>query len=268
MSDTNAQPATSTAAQASEPEKQLSQVEQIDELLSGKKQKPPEKAPATPEPGGDPKPGEPEVQDPKAAPETAEAEDEGATGVDYAQEVPLSNGEKMSIGALKDFYQGFAQKELAMVERENQLMTRTQELQEMSQYLQLPDEARQVIAQQQTDYLREQHGLMLQAIPEWKEQAVFEQARGQIFALGKEYGVDLSRVADHRVVKMLNDYAKLRASIRQAKATVKPIKATEPRAPVRQPPGRSADLQTAISTAKRTGNVADQLSAVDMLLKG
>lgn len=267
MSDTNAQPITPTAQQPSEPENKLSQLEQIDQLLSGKP-KAPEKAPATPEPGGDPKPGEHDVQDPNASQETEQAEEEGATGIDYAQEVPLSNGEKLSIGALKDFYQGYAQKELAMVERENSLMTRTNELQELSQYLQLPDEARQVIAQQQTQYLREQHGLMLQAIPEWKEQAVFEQARGQIFDLGKEYGVDLSRVADHRVVKMLNDYAKLRASIRKAKDTVKPIKTTEPRPPVRQPAGRGADLQTAITKAKTTGNVADQLSAVDMLLKG
>lgn len=266
MSDTNAQPSTPTTPAPSEPEKQLSPVEQIDQLLSGSK--PPEKAPAAPEPGGDPKPGEPDVKHPEAAPETVEAEEQGATGIDYAQEVPLSNGEKLSIGALKDFYQGYAQKELAMVERENQVMTQYQELQEMTQYLQLPEEARQVIAQRQTDYLREQHGLMLQAIPEWKEQAVFEQARGQIFALGKEYGVDLSHVADHRVVKMLNDYAKLRSSIRQAKATVKPMKAQEPRAPVRQPPGRAADLQTAVSRAQQTGNVKDQLAAVDMLLKG
>lgn len=265
MSDTTALPAAETPAISNEPV--LSPLEQIENLLSGKK--PPEKAPAATEPGGDPKPAELDGGTPELEPETDEGQEQQEKGgIDYAQEVPLSNGEKLSIGALKDFYQGHAQKELALIERENKVMAQFTEMQELGQYMQLPEEQRQRIAQQQGQYLREQHQAMLEAIPEWKEQTTFERDRGRIFDLGKEYGVDLSRITDHRAVKMLNDYARLRASIREAKASIKPVKGKEPVAPVRQPSNRGTELQQRIDTAKRTGNVADQVHAVDALLKG
>lgn len=270
MSDTTTlqpQPATPAA------EQELSQLDQIDSLLSGKPAKPekkePEKAPEAAEPGREPTKAEPDGKTPAEEPETdPEQEEEDAGGIDYAQEVPLSNGEKMSIGALKDFYQGFAQKELAMIERENQVMAKHGELQELAQYLQLPPEKLQEIAQQQTEHLREQHAAMLEVIPEWKDKANFERDRGRIFELGKEYRVDLSRVTDHRVVKMLNDFARLRASIKEAKANVKPVRSKEPVPPVRQPRANGTELQQRIDRAKQTGNPADQLKAVDMLLNG
>lgn len=266
MSELIAETSTQTAQSNSEPVKELSQLEQIDNLLSGRKT--PEKEPASAEPGREPVSADPQAKDPTEAPETDQPEEEQDTGIDYAKEVPLANGEKLSIGALKDFYQGFAQKELALVERENRMMSQYQEMQELGQYLQLPEEARQRIAQKQQAYLSEQHALMLQAIPEWSDKATFERARGQIFDLGKEYGVDLSQVSDHRVVKMLNDFARLRGAIKNAKANVKPIKSESPKAPVLNRDGRNTDLQQAIDTAKRTGNVADQVGAIDKLLQG
>lgn len=266
MSDSTTLPVQQPALAA---ENQLSQLEQIDNLLSGKTPDRPEKAPATGEPGGDPKPLELDGDTPEGDPETEQPEGEqDKGGIDYAQEVPLNNGEKMSVGALKDFYQGYAQKELAMIERENKVMAQYGELQELGQYMQLPPEQLQRIQAQQQDYLREQHGLMLTAIPDWQDKAVFERDRGRIFDLGKEYGVDLGRVTDHRVVKMLNDFSRLRASIREAKANVKPVRSKEPVPPARPPAGKGTELQARIDTAKRTGNVADQLNAVDLLLRG
>lgn len=267
MSDTIAQTESTentqqATAQPVKPER--TQLEQIDDLLQGKPVTP-EKAPAAPEPGGDANKGE-QQQQPESEAETTEEED--TSGIDYGKEVPLSNGEKMSIGALKDFYQGHAQRELAMVERENRVMGQYAELQEMSQYLQLPEGARERIAQQQGQYLREQHTAMLEAIPEWKDQAVFERSRGQIFELGKEYGVDLSRVTDHRVVKMLHDYAKLRGQIKAAKINTKPVKSSDPKSPVQAPANKGGELQQRIDRAKQTGNMADQILAVDALLRG
>lgn len=265
MSELIAETSTPAVTATSEPPKELSQLEQIENLLAGKKN--PEKEPPQPEAGREPETGQQQAKEPTTEPEKAETVEDDPS-IDYAKEVPLANGEKLSIGALKDFYQGFAQKELALIERENQVLSQHNELQEMAQYLQLPPEAKQRIQQQQQEYMQEQHGLMLKAMPEWADKATFERARGQIFELAKEYGVDVSQVSDHKVVKMLNDFARLRAAIKTAKANVKQVKPADPKAPVLAPKNGNSDLQQAMDTAKRTGNIADQVKAVDYLLNG
>ena len=273
MSDTTATTTTSetttTAVAAPAAPVRLSDSEQeaaVEALLSGKKIEP-EKAPAS-APGGDPT-----AEAPPATPAEGEHESENTSdvesdpGVDYAQEIPLANGEKLTLGALKDHYQESAQREVAMIERENRVMQQSQELQEMAGYLNLPPEAKERIAQQQLQHLQAQHGAMLEAIPEWKDQAAFEKGRVAIFELGKEYGVDTSRVTDHRVVKMLNDFSRLKAQIKGARAGLKQVKAPEPKAIV-QTNGKATEVTNAINRAKQTGNIADQTAAVDLLLRG
>ena len=266
MSDTTE---TTTTSQASEPPVRLSEHDQeaaVEALLSGKPITP-EKAPDT-APGGDSTAaateGDEETDD---DPETGEESEAETPGIDYKQEIPLANGEKRTLGELKDHYQASAAREVAMIERENKVMQQTNELHEMSQYLNLPDDVRQGIARQQIQHLQAQHGLMLQAIPEWKDQATFEKARVAIFNLGEEYGVDLSKVADHRVVKMLNDFSRLKDQIKSAKSSLKQVKNAEPRAIQKQNRNASTDLQNAVTRAKQTGNQADQEAAVALLLR-
>lgn len=239
----------------------LSELEQVENLLSGKQ---PERAPDT-APGREPAAAKESDADADTDPETGNPD---AATVDYTQEIPLSNGTKVTLGELKDAYQTFDAKELALIERENKVMSQFNQLQELGQYLNLPPEERQKIQQQQAEHMHAQHGLMLEAIPEWKDKAAFESGRAAIFELGKEYGVDLSQVADHRVVKMLNDFTRLKAAIKTAKATVKAVKSSEPKAIPKQVQHKATELSNAVATAKRTGNIADQLSAVDMLIKG
>jgi len=240
----------------------LTELEQVENLLSGKTL--PETAPE-PAPGGDPEAEAASEEDPQGEPETAEAE---AGAVDYAQEIPLSNGTKVTLGELKDFYQAQDARTVELIERENKVMVQYAELQEMGQYLQLPPEVRTRIEQQQTQHLQTQHALMLAAIPEFKDQAAFQKGRTAIFELGGEYGVDLSQVTDHRVVKMLHDFSRLKSAIKTAKASVKQIKTPEPKAKVPTPTTKATDLSNAVSRAKQTGNQADALQAVDMLLRG
>lgn len=236
--------------------------EKVADLLSGK----PEREQPKPEAGGDAEPGA-EAQ-PEEEAEQAEPEAEQPEGVDYKQSIPLSDGTKITLGELKDHYQAHASNLAALIERENQVMAKHSELQEMAQYLQLPPEVRERIEAQQRQHLQAQHGLMIGAIPEWKDPAAFEKGRAAIFGLGEEYGVDLSKVTDHKVVKMLHDFARLRAAITTAKANVKPVRAQAPRPTPAKAPSGNPDLQTAIQTAKRTGNHNDQVAAVDLLLRG
>lgn len=264
--DQNEQPA---AEQVAEPPKDTRTAEQkVADLLSGKT--PNTKEPETAQddaPGGDAKDdsdkevqeaddGEPETEDPEAA------------KAFYAQEVKLSNGEVMTIGQMKDLAQDYSAKQVELVERENGVMRQRNELEEMGQYLQLPPEVLERIQVQQRQYLTQEHHNMLAAIPEFKDQVTFEKGRVAIFELGQEYGVDLSRVTDHRVVKMLHDYARLKSSIKTARDNVKQIRVQEPKAKNVAPKGQRTDLNNAITRAKTTGNPADQERAVELLLKG
>jgi len=242
---------------------ELTPEQQVAELLMGKKI--PEKEPDA-APGREPA-AEQQGKTEEGAPET-EGDDPEATPFDYTQTVKLSNGQSMSVGELKDFYQGYDAKVVDLIDRENKVLTQRNELGELAQYLQLPPEVREKIAVQQKEHLQAQHGLMLEAIPEWKDRQAFEAGRVAIFDLGKEYGVDLSQVTDHRVVKMLNDFSRLKTAIKTAKAQVKQVKGSEPKAIPKGPKVNGTELTNAIARAKQTGNIADQLGAVDLLLKG
>lgn len=239
--------------------------QKVEALLRGEDpSKTPETAPETAT-GGDPKAGE---ESEEGDPDEPETEDPEEAKRFYAQEVKLSNGETMTIGALKDLAQDFQTQTASLIERENRVMTQYNDLQEMAQYMNLPAEKQQEIAQRQIQHLREQHAAMLEVIPEFKDRAAFEKGRAAMFDLGKEYGVDLSKVADHRVVKMLHDFCRLKAGIRSAKENVKQIRTPEPKAQQRQLNGKGTDLTNAISRAKASGNQADQQRAVELLLKG
>lgn len=277
MSDTTTTTSTSeapavAAAAPAQPAPRLSDAEQeaaVEALLSGKTVTP-EKAPAA-APGGDaaaaseaPAGTEGEAETPPAP----DAQNETESGVDYALAVPIADGETLTVGELKDHYQASAAREVEMIERENKVMADTEELQRFAQYLNLTPEDRQHIANQQLQHLQRENGLMMQAIPEWKDQAVFQKDRLAIFDLGKEYGVDLTTVSNHKVVKMLRDFSRLKTQIKTARAGLKQVKAPEPKAIQQNQNGKATELSNAVNRAKQTGNIADQTAAVDLLLRG
>lgn len=260
------------------------QISAVDALLRGEEPKPAEKPGAKPEPVKDAAPeakNESEAETPPATPEpgreaekgdkqSEKAEGEGEQPDPeaekfYAQEVKLSNGQTMTVGELKDMAQEFDSRTLSLIERETAVVKQYHELQEMAGYLNLPEGVKEAIAQQQAAYLSGQHDLMLKAIPEWTDRAAFEKGRAAIHELGQEYGVDLSRVTDHKVVKMLHDYARLKAAVKQARENVKPIRTPEPKG---KPAVRTSATQTAIDRAKQTGSEADKTRAVEALLRG
>lgn len=263
MSDLNASLPQSEPAEVPATNDTRTAEQKVADLLQGKE---PEREPPTPAAGGDTEPGAEPTPEPEA--EQAKGEEEKPDAVDYKLPIPLSDGTKITLGELKDHYQAHAQNLNALIERENQVMAKYGELQEMAQYLQLPPEVQQQIAQRQRAHLQQEHGLMIGAIPEWKDAGAFERGRAAIFEMGQEYGVDLSKVTDHKVVKMLHDFARLRSAIKTAKANVKPVRAQEPKPAPSKAPGGNPDLQTAIQAAKRTGNHNDQVAAVDLLLRG
>jgi len=195
-------------------------------------------------------------------------EAEESSGVDYDQEVPMTDGSKVKLGELKDYYQQYQSKQLEFQERENALMTKQQQIEELSNFVQLPKHLMERIKADQQQYLEQQHYLMLEAMPELRDKVAFTQAKEAIFDMAKEYGVQdiIGRVSDHGVVKMLNDFVKLRSGIKAAKGAVKPIRAAEPQSK-KAPLGKPDAFTQAAEKAKQTGNRHDQVAAISALFR-
>ena len=244
---------------AAEPEEgKPDEVDQVAELLSGKDL--PEEATAV-EPGGD-------TENEEEAAEEEAPEEEAPEGVDYAAEIPMSDGSKVTLGALKDAYQDQQKQVLDIQERENTLMARYSEMQELSQYTQLPPAKLESIRQQQQQYLQKEHELMLQVLPELNDRTQFEASKGRIVTLAKEYGIEeaVGKITDHRIVKLLHDFASLKHQIRTAKDNVKPLRSKDPKARNRAA-GKIDAATAAAQKANETGSMADQISAVSALLQ-
>jgi hypothetical protein len=234
-------------------------LEQITDLLSGKTELP-EEATAEELIGDD------ETTEEAVEQDTTEAEK--PDGVDYSAEIPLSDGSKIKLGELKDHYQSAQKHQLEVIERENAVMTRMNELSELAQHVQLPPQQVAMIKQQQEQYLMAEHQRMLDAIPEFRDKAAFTEARNAIQDMAAEYGIQdqVAQITDHRIVKMLHDYARLRGQIKAAKENVKPLRSSEPQA--KQKPAGKPDMAAIMANkAKQTGNRGDKLAAINALLK-
>jgi len=246
----------------------LDELQQIDELLAEPQEAQPGEAeqlaaidelldPSTPE---------------KEAVEDATA-DEVETpepGIDYTLEVPMTDGTKLSLGALKDHYQDYAAKVEALVTRENETMAKINESQELLALVgNVPQHLQAKIKQDQQQYLERQHEMMLQVMPEMADPATFNKVKADVFELAKEYGVAdiIAQVTDHRLVKMLSDYSKLKQSIRAAKDNVKPIRNDEPKSKTAAKSNQNVNVSNAIAHAQKSGTNAAQIAAISMLLK-
>lgn len=192
------------------------------------------------------------------------------SGIDYTLEVPMTDGTKLSLGALKDHYQDYAAKVDALTTRENGVMQQINEAQELLAMTRaVPAHLKEKVQQDQQHYLESQHNLMLQVMPDMVDAAVFNQVKADIFALAKEYGVTdvVGQVADHRVVKMLRDFAHLRQQLRTVKDNVKPIRNDEPKGKAAAKSNQAVNTQNAIANAKKSGTHGAQVAAIDMLLR-
>lgn len=211
----------------------------------------------------------PEGGDPSGDAETDVTDDpEGGSAVDYKQEIPMTDGTKVPLGELKDHYQQYQAKTAELITRENEVMAKRNEVNDLIGYVQnLPPELVQQIQGQQRAYLEREHSRMLEVLPEFRDPVQFKAAQAGIFALAQEYGVKdvIGQVTDHRIVKMLHDFARLKAGISKAKAEVRKVKTNDPKA-TKPAPTKGSDA--AIAQAKKSGTKGDQIAAVSALLGG
>lgn len=175
-------------------------------------------------------PAEPDGSASQADGEQAEEEGEGRAGLDEIaakagldakalyerMEVPIGDGESMTLGALKDLAIS-GRKAIAEADKlaqdyddkHTELMVARRELSDLSEKLSPEDRA----TLKQINESRSQRELraLVQAIPSWKDKATLDKEQNLIFGLGAKYGIRRaeleSLVDDHRMIKLLRDIA-------------------------------------------------------------
>jgi hypothetical protein len=190
--------------------------------------------------------------------------------LDYGLKVPITGGEPVTLGELKDAYQSKQAAMLELTERENGVLRKMDEATLLMSYVQdlPPHVAEAAKAQAVQDYQREMQTLV-NILPEVKTPEGAQAMKSALYELAAEYGLkkhDVDQVKNAVTLKMMYDYARLKASVRQAKEAVKPLRSASPT------PGKaniSSDAtQLAIEKAKRSGSAGDKDAAIALLLRG
>lgn len=202
-------------------------------------------------------------------PETADAEQPEKAAIDYSAEVPMADGSKVKLGELKDYWQQQQQHVADLIERENQTLVQQEHAELLLSYVQdLPPHVRQAALQQaQEDYTSGLQRLQ-SMIPETKTDAGMIRVKESIHGLVSEYGVNprwADKITDPVAIKMLHDYARLKASIKAAKDNVKPLRSDAPKG---KRPGAEDATAAAVQRAKLSNSQDDKLAAIDKLLRG
>lgn len=237
------------------------ELEQVMGLLS------PEKAEVPPEP----EKAETEGDEPHPEKDEATEEEQAEHAkLDYGLKVPMTDGEPVTLGELKDAWQNRQSAMLELTNRENDVLRETEKAQMLLSYVEdLPPHIREAAkANAVADYQREMQ-LLVTIVPETKTPEGVNAMRTAIYGLAAEYGVpkrDIDQVKHAVTIKMMYDFARLKQSIRAAKENVKPLRSTEPKAEagINKP---TSELQRLTAQAKQSRRPQDEAAAVAALLR-
>lgn len=239
----------------------LDEIAGVEALLSGE----PEKAP---------EPAATEAATPEAdAPEKEEGAGDAPEKeqIDYELLVPITGGEPVKLGELKDAWQNQQAAKLDLIERENAVVREREQANLLLSYIdQLPPHVVEAAKERAVvDYQREL-AILHEAIPEARTPEGAKAMKESIYRLADEYGVPkqaIDQIKNAVTVKMMYDFARLKDSIKAAKANVKPLRAESANGRPGVPASSKSDIQGKIDRAKQTRNSADETAAVDALLR-
>ncbi len=242
-------------------------LDDVAELLADK-----DTPPATP-PAGDP---------PADDTLAALAEAQGVKVEDlYKLTIPMRDGgEPVTLGDLKDRAAKAQNLDLLSVEIEdrrtefeNSMIRARQELSEVVSLL--PEVPPALIERARAAHLENvdrERAALLVVKPEWADEGTFRRAQDDILEAVADYGFrrsDLDLVIDHRLTKLLHDFAGLKKRVAAANARVKEIRDAQPKGGKRvsEEKQRRTRRDAAAERAK-TGSTGDKVAAVGNLLLG
>lgn len=239
----------------------LDEIAGVEALLSGE----PEKAP------------EPVAQE-AANPEAAAPEKEEGDGnapekeqIDYELLVPITGGEPVKLGELKDAWQNQQSTKLELIERENAVVREREQANLLLSYIdQLPPHVVEAAKERAVVDFQRELAILHEAIPEARTPEGAKAMKESIYRLADEYGVPkqaIDQIKNAVTVKMMYDFARLKDSIKAAKANVKPLRSESANGRPGVPASSKSDIQGKIDRAKQTRNSADETAAVDALLR-
>ena len=240
------------------------ELEAVMSLLAGEPEKAETPVPEKAETPADEVTAEPEKEE--VAAEDAPEKD----AIDYGMQVPITGGEPVTLGELKDLYQNQNAAKLELIERENSVLRQLEKSSMLLQYVdQLPDHIKQAAQQQAVVDYQAQMSILMDTIPEARTPEGAQAMRTAIYGLAAEYGVarrDVDQIKNAVTIKVMHDFARLKAGIKAAKDNVKPLRSTDPK-PVQGRATPTSELSQLTAQAKRTRNPQDEANAVAALLR-
>ena len=157
----------------------------------------------------------------------------------YRVELPLGDERgTTTLGAIKDKFrevlrvdQLHGEMESQRVEFENSMIRARGELNQVIQMLgpNVTPELVQMAQQQTRDHAASERELLSDIKPEWRDDKKFQQAQTEILEAVSDYGFgrgDLDLVVDHRLVKLLHDFAGMKARVKSAELLTKEVRDT------------------------------------------
>jgi len=190
--------------------------------------------------------------------------------IDYDMEIPLPDGRgAVSLSEMKDAYVDMERRSDALDATSQELMSKAETISAVIDAVgldRMPEQAVNQLREYQANQLRKENDLLLAAIPEWKHPEVYKKDRGEMVALASEYGyseADIAATKDHRHVKMLRDFAKLKAKSKAAKESL----IVRQKQKIKRNPGRqrsSKDFDSIVSKGTRD----ERLNLIEDLAQG
>lgn len=240
------------------PTPELDPLEQVNQLLMGEDRA--EVRDDQPEDAAQPE--KEEEQQTTEEPEKAE--------LDYGMKVPITGGDPVTLGELKDAWQQQHIRTQELIEREQGISKQVQHLEYLAQFFDdLPAPVMQERKQQALQYAAEQERLLHEAVPSTRTPDGAKEFLDRVASVAEQYGVERGRVhagMDSAVLRMAYDYARLQEAVKAARANVKPLRADQPRA-AQAATTKPSDVQRSIDRARQTGNKQDAADAIDKLLR-
>ena len=181
-------------------------------------------------------------------------------------------GEAGSLDAEKHaFARDKALHEQERIEHENKILRSSRELQDVMALVTdlVPSDRLAAYQKAASDRAVVEAQRLVEAMPQFRDPTVYAGWMKDATGLLGSYGftqAEANNIADHRIYKMLDDFKRLRARVKELEAIPDDIP-RPPRAKTRRGAPSRSGVSAAVERAKQTGAKADQVTAARMLIE-